>query len=186
MARRYSLSTNISKIARAINASRGRYPVVILANLSGFDGSPESLRQGQLEYGSEIAQAVQAFDAPIYFVILSRYHGGAYVVFSKQLNPRLESLAIEGSYASVIGGGPAASLIFKREVKALASRIQAEEESIDSTSAFRKASKFIAERFDRTHSVKRALQVGSIDQIVRLSELRARLCEKLQKDYQSY
>ena len=44
------------KLARAINASRGRYPVTILANLSGFDGSPESLRQGQLEYGSEIAQ----------------------------------------------------------------------------------------------------------------------------------
>jgi acetyl-CoA carboxylase carboxyltransferase component len=32
------------KVARAINAASGNRPVVILANLSGFDGSPESMR----------------------------------------------------------------------------------------------------------------------------------------------
>ncbi|MDT7744328.1 MAG: hypothetical protein QOE59_3406, partial [Actinomycetota bacterium] len=32
------------KTARAINAASGNRPVVVLANLSGFDGSPESLR----------------------------------------------------------------------------------------------------------------------------------------------
>src|SRR6185436_7039902 len=32
------------KVARAINAASGNRPVVVLANLSGFDGSPESLR----------------------------------------------------------------------------------------------------------------------------------------------
>ena len=42
------------KLARAINAASGRRPVVVLANLSGFDGSPESLRNWQLEYGAEI------------------------------------------------------------------------------------------------------------------------------------
>jgi acetyl-CoA carboxylase carboxyltransferase component len=107
------------KLARAIRASQSRYPVVILANLSGFDGSPESLRQWQLEYGADIAQAVTGFDGPIYLVVLSRYHGGAYVVFSKSLNPNLEVLALQGSFASVIGGGPAASVIFKKEVRAL-------------------------------------------------------------------
>ena len=33
------------KVARAINAASGNRPVVVLANLSGFDGSPESMRQ---------------------------------------------------------------------------------------------------------------------------------------------
>ena len=33
------------KIARAINAASGRRPVVVLANLAGFDGSPESMRE---------------------------------------------------------------------------------------------------------------------------------------------
>ena len=33
------------KVARAINAIGGRRPVVVLANLAGFDGSPESMRQ---------------------------------------------------------------------------------------------------------------------------------------------
>lgn len=165
------------KLARALNASQSRYPVVILANLSGFDGSPESLRLGQLEYGSEIAQAVQRFTCPIYFIILSRYHGGAYVVFSKQLNPMLEAIAIEGSYASVIGGGPAASIILKRDVHHLAQSMGGTEQ------AKREASKVIATRFDQTHDIQRALHVGSIDQILKLSELRSVLSQKLAKDY---
>ena len=33
------------KTARAINAASGNRPLVLLANLSGFDGSPESLRR---------------------------------------------------------------------------------------------------------------------------------------------
>ena len=37
------------KTARAINAASGNRPLVVLANLSGFDGSPESLRRLQLE-----------------------------------------------------------------------------------------------------------------------------------------
>jgi len=42
------------KLARAINAASGNRPLVVLANLSGFDGSPESMRRLQLEYGAEI------------------------------------------------------------------------------------------------------------------------------------
>ena len=91
-------------------------PVVVLANLSGFDGSPESMRKLQLEYGAEIGRAVVNFDGPILFLVVSRYHGGAYVVFSQELNPGLRAMAVEGTYASVIGGGPAAAVVFPREV----------------------------------------------------------------------
>src|SRR5438445_2492844 len=84
------------KVARAFNAASGNRPVVILANLSGFDGSPESLRELQLEYGAEIARAVVNFDGPLLFLVVSRYHGGAYVVFSKSLNPRLRAMALTG------------------------------------------------------------------------------------------
>ncbi|MCA9641069.1 MAG: biotin attachment protein, partial [Myxococcales bacterium] len=104
------------KVSRALNSASGNRPVVILANLSGFDGSPESMRKFQLEYGAEIARAVVNFKGPILFLVVSRYHGGAYVVFSRELNPSLRALALEGSYASVIGGGPAAKVVFGREV----------------------------------------------------------------------
>src|SRR6202042_2105295 len=104
------------KAARAINAASGSRPVVVLANLAGFDGSPESMRRLQLEYGAEIARAVVNFDGPIVFCVISRFHGGAFVVFSRALNENLESSAIEGSYASVIGGAPAAAVVFTREV----------------------------------------------------------------------
>src|ERR1700731_2946198 len=100
------------------DAARGTRPVVILANLSGFDGSPESLRQLQLEYGAEIGRAIVNFDGPIILCVVSRYHGGAFVVFSGMLNDRMEVLAVEGSFASVIGGAPAAAVVFTGEVDA--------------------------------------------------------------------
>jgi hypothetical protein len=46
------------------------------------------------------------FDGPIMFCVVSRYHGGAFVVFSGTLNDTMEVAAVEGSYASVIGGAP--------------------------------------------------------------------------------
>ena len=104
------------KTARAINAASGNRPLVVLANLSGFDGSPESMRELQLEYGAEIGRAIVNFDGPIVFCVISRYHGGAFVVFSKALNPNMTVLALEGSFASVLGGAPAAAVVFAAEV----------------------------------------------------------------------
>ena len=92
------------KVARAINSNGGRRPLVVLANLAGFDGSPESMRQWQLEYGAEIGRAIVNFRGPIVFCVISRYHGGAFVVFSQRLNEGFETIAVEGAKASVIGG----------------------------------------------------------------------------------
>ena len=94
------------KTARAINAASGNRPLVVLANLSGFDGSPESLRRTQLELGAEIGRAIVNFDGPIVFVVVSRYHGGAFVVFSGALNENMEVLAVEGSLPSRSSVGP--------------------------------------------------------------------------------
>jgi acetyl-CoA carboxylase carboxyltransferase component len=110
------------KVARAINAASGNRPVV-LANLSGFDGSPESMRKLQLEYGAEIGRAVVNFDGPMVLCVVSRYHGGAFVVFSRHLNqdPAERMVgALEGAHASVIAGAPAAAVVFAREVDARA------------------------------------------------------------------
>ena len=96
----------------------GRRPLVVLANLAGFDGSPESMRRLQLEYGAEIGRAIVNFDGPIAFCVISRFHGGAFVVFSRRLNDDLETIALEGAHASVIGGAPAAAVVFARDVDA--------------------------------------------------------------------
>src|SRR4029079_13860111 len=106
------------KAARAINAASGNRPLVVLANLSGFDGSPDSMRNLQLEYGAEIGRAIVTFRGPIVFCVISRYHGGAFVVFSKALNPNMTVLALEGSFASVLGGAPAAAGVFAGDVNA--------------------------------------------------------------------
>ncbi len=190
------------KVARAINAASGNRPVVVLANLSGFDGSPESMRSRQLEYGAEIGRAVTNFDGPIVFAVISRYHGGAFVVFSKQLNENLEVVAVEGSYASVIGGAPAAAVVFAREVQArtsadprvvdaarrveeLAGRDEqqaARRDLRDRTAAVRSEKLGeVAREFDEVHSIERALKVGSVDRIIPASGLRPYLVDALER-----
>ncbi|MGH0036018.1 MAG: carboxyl transferase domain-containing protein [Myxococcota bacterium] len=190
------------KVARAINSASGNRPVVVLANLSGFDGSPESMRKLQLEYGAEIARAVVNFEGPFLFLVVSRYHGGAYVVFSQELNDSLEAAALEGSYASVIGGGPAAAVVFAREVRAravtdprveeaqrrLALRPSAERrEALDAILrdvTLEKQAELAAE-FDRVHSVERAREVGSLRAIWSPARMRARLIERLDATLES-
>jgi acetyl/propionyl-CoA carboxylase alpha subunit/acetyl-CoA carboxylase carboxyltransferase component len=184
------------KIARALNAVSGNRPAVILANLSGFDGSPESMRKLQLEYGAEIARAVVNFVGPLLFLVVSRYHGGAYVVFSRELNPELRALAVEGSYASVIGGGPAATVVFAREVRARVAadpRIEALRFRLQGNPSAEERAAFdglrrdvtlekraeIAAEFDAIHSVDRAKRVGSLEGIVPAREIRACLIELL-------
>ncbi len=189
------------KVARFINAASGVRPLVILANLSGFDGSPESMRRRQLEWGAEIGRAVVNFEGPVVFVVISRYHGGAFVVFSKALNENMEVVALEGTYASVIGGAPAAAVVFAREVDTRTRkdpRVQALQKELDqATDASRAAIRArladlvrsvrseklgqVADEFDRIHSVQRALQVGSLDRIIRASDLRPYVVDALER-----
>ena len=181
------------KTARAINAASGNRPLVVLANLSGFDGSPESMRGWQLEYGAEIGRAVTNFDGPIVFVVVSRYHGGAFVVFSGQLNDHMRVAAVEGSRASVIGGAPAAATVFAREVK---KRTMADPRVVEASEAAKDAGRGaasaqarahladvtarvrseklgeMADEFDAIHTVDRALRVGSVEEIIAPADLR--------------
>jgi acetyl-CoA carboxylase carboxyltransferase component len=186
------------KVARALNAASGNRPVVILANLSGFDGSPESMRKLQLEYGAEIARAVVNFDGPLVFLVVSRYHGGAYVVFSGALNERLRPAALTGSFASVIGGGPAAAVVFSREVRARAAtdprvverrRAAQGHSSVEAREAFEQTweevlldkQSEIAAEFDAIHSVERARDVGSLETLIQPEAMRPYLIEELRR-----
>jgi acetyl-CoA carboxylase carboxyltransferase component len=189
------------KIARAINTASGRRPVAVLANLSGFDGSPESMYEWQLEYGAEIGRAVVNFDGPIVFCVISRYHGGAFVVFSQRLNDELEASALEGSHASVIGGAPAAAVVFAREVDkrtAADPRIVELDRQIEAAEGADRAPLReerlalweevrsqrlgeLADEFDRAHSVERALAMGSISRIIPPASLRPYLIDAVER-----
>jgi acetyl-CoA carboxylase carboxyltransferase component len=189
------------KIARAINAASGRRPLVVLANLAGFDGSPESMRRLQLEYGAEIGRSVVNFNGPIVFCVISRFHGGAFVVFSRALNENLESSAVQGAYASVIGGAPAAAVVFSREVDhrtrtdseiaglderieisegSERRRLQSERDARWAAVRAEKLGEFAAE-FDAVHSIERAVQVGSVERIIPASGLRPYLIDAVER-----
>ncbi|MGV1010154.1 MAG: carboxyl transferase domain-containing protein [Dermatophilaceae bacterium] len=189
------------KTARAINATSGNRPLVVMANLSGFDGSPESMRKWQLEYGAEIGRAVTNFRGPIVFVVVSRYHGGAFVVFSKALNESMEIAAVEGSYASVIGGAPAAATVFARDVKLRtekdprvqqaraaasaaqgpdAGRLRARVAAISSQVRSEKLGE-VADEFDSIHTIERALRTGSVDRIIGADQVRPWVIDALER-----
>jgi len=145
----------------------------------------------------EIARAIVNFEGPVLFMVVSRYHGGAYVVFSQELNDGLKASALSGSYASVIGGGAAASVVFRREVRARAladSRVVENQRAarIHSSSEAREALESIvaevtlekqsevAKEFDDVHTVERAAQVGSLEQIISPDAMRAHIISQLE------
>jgi acetyl-CoA carboxylase carboxyltransferase component len=123
-------------------------------------------------------------------------------VFSKALNDRMTVLAIEGSFASVIGGAPAAAVVFARDVDA---RTAADPRVADLEARVREASAAerpvlatelatvrqavrsemlgkVASEFDRVHDIHRAVEVGSVDAVIAPEELRPRIIAALEAE----
>jgi acetyl-CoA carboxylase carboxyltransferase component len=136
------------------------------------------------------------------FCVISRYHGGAFVVFSNALNENMEVLAVEGSFSSVIGGAPAAAVVFTREVNArtaadpvvreLETQLAASTDDpasaslrlkLAATRAAVRSDKLgeVAAEFEAVHTVERALRVGSVHAIIPAAELRPRIAEAVER-----
>jgi acetyl-CoA carboxylase carboxyltransferase component len=135
------------------------------------------------------------------FCVISRYHGGAYVVFSRALNEHLEVVALEGTYASVIGGAPAAAVVFAGEVEARARkdpRLEALSQAMAKAETVEKhrlrtqwdelfkivhSEKLgeVASEYDRVHSVQRALKVAALHHILPPVNLRPYLIDAVER-----
>jgi len=120
---------------------------------------------------------------------------------SRVLNEGLEIAALEGTYASVIGGAPAAAVVFAGEVEARTrkdERLQALTQAIaqaDAASKARLRSEYdelfkliqseklgeMAAEFDRVHSVHRALAVGALHHIIPPASLRPYLIQAVER-----
>jgi hypothetical protein len=112
------------------------------------------------------------------------------------LNPGLRAAALEGSYASVIGGAPAAAVVFPKAVtsevysdpriiKAMADLKAEKMSQKDYDSFYNEVKNEIQARlggeFDKIHSVERAKTVGSIDDIIKPKELRPYIISVVEK-----
>jgi acetyl-CoA carboxylase carboxyltransferase component len=129
---------------------------------------------------------------------VSRYHGGAFVVFSKRLHQDMETAAVAGSYESVIGGAPAAATVFAREVSArtendprvtgIRAKLAADPANAHAELRHQLAGvvrvvraeklKQVADDFDSVDDVRRALEVGSVDHIIQAVNLRPFISER--------
>jgi hypothetical protein len=112
------------------------------------------------------------------------------------LNENLEVAALEGTFASVIGGAPAAAVVFAGEVEARTrkdprllaltealnramskadgverNRLRAQLDELSKVVHSEKLGE-LAEEFDRVHSVHRALEVGALNCILPPANLR--------------
>ena len=113
-------------------------------------------------------------------------------------------LAVEGSFASVIGGAPAAAVVFSGEVDkraaadprlqelearisgaAEADRVQLRLELADLRSTLR-AEKIseVAAAFDGVHNIHRAVEVGSVDAVIRAEDVRPRIIAEIDRGMQ--
>jgi hypothetical protein len=122
-------------------------------------------------------------------------------VFSAPLNASIEVAAVEGSYASVIGGAPAAAVVFTRDVDAKTdadprvvslreeiaaatgpeqARLRARFDEVRGEVRTEKLGETAAE-FDRIHTIYRARDVGSVHRIVPAAELRPYLVDALER-----
>jgi acetyl-CoA carboxylase carboxyltransferase component len=126
------------------------------------------------------------------------------VIFSKALNENLEVAAVEGSYASIIGGIPAAAVVLAREVDTRTKndpRVKNLQEQLAQASGPQKAALQlklnevtamvhsekvgeVASEFDHLHNVQRAQRVGSIDHVIPAAHLRPYLIEALGRGMQ--
>jgi acetyl-CoA carboxylase carboxyltransferase component len=123
------------------------------------------------------------------------------VVFSRRLNEGLETIALQGTHASVIGGAPAAAVVFARDVaqatdrdpritdldKRIAAaegpertRLRAGRAKLWGQVHAEKQGELAAE-FDRVHSVERAVEMGSVDSIIPPAALRPYLIEAVER-----
>jgi hypothetical protein len=113
----------------------------------------------------------------------------------------METAAVTGSYASVIGGAPAAAVVLSRRVTArtdadprvaglrerLATQTGKEladlhHELSDVTQAVRAEKlKEVADEFDSIHDIKRAMRVGSVDHIIMPAQLRPFVIHALER-----
>jgi hypothetical protein len=113
----------------------------------------------------------------------------------------MEVLAVEGSFASVIGGAPAAAVVFTREVdhrtrtdervrslEAAAGEAASPEvgSRLAELSAVRESVRTeklgeVAAEFDAIHSVQRAKDVGSVHRIIDAAELRPELIAAVER-----
>jgi len=113
----------------------------------------------------------------------------------------MEVLAVEGSYASVIGGAPAAAVVFSREVDkrtAADPQVRGLETALKSADATEqghlraelatvraavRSEKLgeVADEFEAIHDIERARRVGSVHAIIPAAELRPRLIEAVER-----
>ncbi len=110
----------------------------------------------------------------------------------------MKAVALSGSYASVIGGGPAAAVVFGREVRAQAlddprvkdiTEVARREPTEKNRAALETVLREVtlekqastALEFDSVHTVERAMEVGSLSEIFEPSELRPRLIATLEE-----
>jgi len=96
-------------------------------------------------------------------------------------------VAVEGSYASVIGGAPAAAVVFAREVRARTDAdprgVEAQGRELRAVTEAVRSEKLgeVGRGFDAVHSIERAREMGSVDRIIPASGLRPYLVEALER-----
>ena len=136
-----------------------------------------------------------------YLAAFSAKTGAALWEDAAPLSGSFNDIAVKGSRASVIGGAPAAAVVFAGEVKAraradlrvteleeLTGKAEGAERAVlrsrlaDVTATVRSEKLGeVALEFDQVHSVERALEVGSVSMLISPERLRPALIDAVER-----
>lgn len=150
-------------------------PLVTLVDVPGFLPGTQQEHGGVIRHGAKLLFAYAEATVPKLSVVLRKAYGGAYCVMSSQHLRADVNLAWPSAEVAVMGSAGAAEILFRGKMgKGGGGAASAEAEE----AAAKKAQQEEYER--RFCSPLPAARLGFLDDVIRPSETRRRLCRELE------
>jgi propionyl-CoA carboxylase beta chain len=136
-------------------------PLVTLVDVPGFLPGTQQEHGGVIRHGAKLLFAYAEATVPKLSVVLRKAYGGAYCVMSSQHLRADVNLAWPSAEVAVMGSAGAAEILFRKEAPEDARKLQ--------------------EAYERRFcSPLPAARLGFLDDVIRPSETRRRLCRELE------
>ncbi|MEL7371617.1 MAG: carboxyl transferase domain-containing protein, partial [Myxococcota bacterium] len=172
--------SKISAFSRACNDDG--LPLIWLQDISGFDIGREAEAQGLLAYGSNLIYTNSTNTCPMFTVLLRKASGAGYYAMAGMPYDPVVQLSTTISRLSVMEGRTLAIATYNTKLDDDFSIVTTDPEE---RSAIEQGMAEVEARIEKDMDPFVAARQMDTDEIIRMDELRARLCALIEMSYQS-
>ncbi|MEO1335959.1 MAG: carboxyl transferase domain-containing protein, partial [Myxococcota bacterium] len=172
--------SKISAFSRACNDDG--LPLIWLQDISGFDIGREAEAQGLLAYGSNLIYTNSTNTCPMFTVLLRKASGAGYYAMAGMPYDPVVQLSTTISRLSVMEGRTLAIATYNTKLDDDFSIVTTDPEE---RSAIEQGMAEVEARIEKDMDPFVAARQMDTDEIIRMDELRARLCVLIEMSYQS-